>query len=380
MSPRHTKPLIRTGCALGALFAIAMAQVAAVAQPAPASSAVPAGSGSAVPAGSGSAARPAPTTAQKPTASPAAVASAAPAAVAQTAEPSTLAQRLTKQRQVVAELINRVQRLEGRHRLTQAQSQHRTDEINAASALLGSYGDRAAAITAARKNSPTSDALVRATQDENALALDLDKVETMLAAQSADVTAIEKATGWDLVETILEARCATAICFNNGSTKNWLGIEPLVELPVGKSFAIGHTSLSDWVNNHELHVDLAAGIRVWMFRDVVSFSMYLSKPLSDTPVRLEGSSFVYPGSSIRRPYPGAALGLLFDSIWIGFDRDELRNGDSQTNRDATGGSLNSAYPPNEVISSSWTVTVALQPVTAFRTAIGTAVQASKEGR
>jgi hypothetical protein len=263
--------------------------------------------------------------------------------------------------------------------LTRTQSQRRTDEIDAASALLSSFADRSTAIADARTKAPPPDALTLK-QNEQALGNDLTIVEKSLAGQSADVTALEKATGWELVGTILEARCATAICFDNGTTKNWLGIEPLVELPVGKSFAIGHTSLSDWVNNHELHVDLAAGIRIWMFRDIVSFSLYLSKPLSDTPVRLEGSSFVYPGSSIRRPFPGASIGLLFDSLWIGFDRDELRNGDGQADHDATGGSLNSAYPPNEVISSSWTVTVAIQPVTAFRTAIGTAVQASKEGR
>jgi hypothetical protein len=71
------------------------------------------------------------------------------------------------------------------------------------------------------------------------------------------------------------------------------------------------------------------------------------------------------------------VGLFFDSIWIGIDRDELRNGDGQDQQGQASGALNPFYPPNEVISSAWTVTIALQPVTAFRTAIGTAVQATK---
>jgi hypothetical protein len=70
-----------------------------------------------------------------------------------------------------------------------------------------------------------------------------------------------------------------------------------------------------------------------------------------------------------------AIGLLYDSIWLGFDRDELRNGDANDKS-----ALNPDYPPNQSISSTWTVTLALQPVTAFRSAIGAAVHSSNQNK
>jgi hypothetical protein len=183
----------------------------------------------------------------------------------------------------------------------------------------------------------------------------------------------ESTAGWLLVDQLLSARCATAICFSNGSKRHWLGIEPLVELPIGIGFAVSSSALGDYVNNHDIRVDLAAGVRLWLFRDVISISIYFGKPLIDSSIRLEGSSFTYSGTAVRRPFPGFALGFLFDSIWIGFDRNELRNGDG---KDVS--ALNPEFPPNEVVSSAWTITLALQPVTAFRTAIGTAVRAHED--
>lgn len=172
-----------------------------------------------------------------------------------------------------------------------------------------------------------------------------------------------------VVDQILHARCKAAICFGE---RMQVGIEPLVELPVGKSFSANRGPLADYVNNHDIKIDLAAGVRVWAFRDMVSLSIYLSKPLSDRSVRLPGSAFDYPPSALRRPYPGLALGLLYDTIWLGLDRDELRNTDS-----TSGVAHDPAYPPNGIIGASWTLTLALQPVTAFRTSIGAAVNNTK---
>lgn len=206
---------------------------------------------------------------------------------------------------------------------------------------------------------------------------DIGEVTAAVAWLQADAKLVMQSTvGNSLVDTLLQARCRTAICFDNGEEqKYWLGIEPIVELPVGKSFGVGRSSLADYVNNHELRVDLAAGLRVWFFRDVFSVSVYISKALTDASVRIEGSPFVYPGSAVKRPYPGLALGLFYDSLWVGFDRDELRNGDA----DDQAGS-NPDFPPNELVSATWTVTLALQPVTAFRAAIGTAVESSTKSR
>ncbi len=180
-------------------------------------------------------------------------------------------------------------------------------------------------------------------------------------ADSAKSKSETSDSGSSAITVLLDSRCRVAFCFNN----NAVGIEPLIELPIGKSFSLNSGGVSDYVNNHDLKIDFAAGLRVWIYQDWLSFAVYLSKPLSDRPVRIPGSSFEYPSSALRRPYPGVALGLLFDSLWVGLDRDELRNPDSTTgvNRDPT-------YPPNALVGASWTVTVALQPITAFRTGIG----------
>lgn len=171
------------------------------------------------------------------------------------------------------------------------------------------------------------------------------------------------------VDFYLKARCTTALCFDDNM---WVAVEPLIELPVGKSFGTGSGSLVNFINNHEIKVDLAAGFRLWLFRDLISVALYLSFPLTTSGIRLEGSSFTYPAASIRRPYPGFAFGLLYDIIWIGIDHDELRNGDS-----VDSSAYNPAFPANARVSSCTTVTVALQLVTATRALFGAIAQKSK---
>jgi hypothetical protein len=191
---------------------------------------------------------------------------------------------------------------------------------------------------------------------------ELLKTEGDLAEAEGKLKAFVSQYGAPLVDELLRARCQVAICFGENRA---VGIEPLVELPIGKSFSASTGPVADYVNNHDIQVDLAAGIRVWGFRDIVSLAVYLSRPLSDRSVRIPGSDFQYPSTALRRPYPGVALGLLWDSIWLGFDRDELRNPDS-----TVGVTRDPGYPPNALVGSSWTLTLALQPVTAFRTGIG----------
>ncbi len=204
----------------------------------------------------------------------------------------------------------------------------------------------------ASEPSPTSS--LADLQSEFAL---VDSAQAALAVVHAD-----QKSGAQVVKNLLDARCAVAICFGND---NAIGIEPLVELPVGKSFSVSSGPVADYVNNHDIRVDLAAGVRVWAFRDFVSLAVYLSTPLTDRGVRIPGSEFEYPATALRRPYPGVAIGALYDSIWIGFDHDQLRNPDS-----TSGTSHDPTYPPNALVGSSWTITLALQPVTAFRTGIG----------
>ncbi|HXK19384.1 MAG TPA: hypothetical protein VNG33_16350 [Polyangiaceae bacterium] len=307
-----------------------------------------------------------------------------------TAEPSALQVRIKAATDKASDIKENVGSLRDRHTITDSQANAYERQIASWVSTLGALDEQAGLVEAQKQKAKAATAAVPPAVDaggapaaptpaptdvvqsyEKALNTQTALAEAGLAAITAQLTEVSNATGWNLVGTLLRARCATAICFDNGAKKDWLGIEPLVELPVGKSLALSKSSLSDYVDNHELRIDLAAGARVWLFRDVVSVSLYISKPLTDGRIRLEGSPFVYPAASFRRPYPGIAVGLLFDSLWLGFDRDELRNGDGQ---DAM--AVNPDFPPNKVVSSTWTLTVALQPVTAFRTAIGTAVQAT----
>jgi hypothetical protein len=225
-----------------------------------------------------------------------------------------------------------------------------------------------------RKEAEDANVLLNAAQEEKdeaeAKAVDA-AVKVAVANQQAKRKPVEpRPEEKSGVEAYLKARCASALCFEAG----WIGIEPLVELPIAKSFAIGNGSLAQYVNNHDITLQLAAGIRVWAFSDLISFAAYLSVPLSSSAVRVEGSEFTYPGASIRRPYPGIAIGLLYDIVWIGFDHDELRNGDSS---DAS--AYNPEYPSNGRVSSCTTISIALQPVTAARALFG-AIRNESQGK
>jgi hypothetical protein len=260
--------------------------------------------------------------------------------------------------------------------LTQATAKGMGDKqaknLSAQSTALGKLLDSITQRLDALEGTPATQS---ASDEATSITRDVGAAADAVKAFSDTISAQTDVNGEDLVDVLLSSRCQTAICFDSGTSKNWLGIEPLVELPVGKSFAVGRSAMSDYVNNHDLRVDLAAGLRIWFLKDVLSASIYISKPLTDASVRTGGSAFVYPGSAVHRPYPGVAIGLLYDSIWLGFDRDELRNGDANDKS-----ALNPDYPPNQSISSTWTVTLALQPVTAFRSAIGAAVHSSNQNK
>lgn len=174
----------------------------------------------------------------------------------------------------------------------------------------------------------------------------------------------------DALRSAREGRCRTAICW--GSDYKW-AIEPLAELPVGKTFSLSHKSdLGNYINNHNYSASLAAGIRVWLFHDLVSVAMYISTPLGgDDTVRVRGSSYEFPATKIKRPYPGFALGLLADTLWIGFDHEQLRNGDSDAGRDPS-------FPRNAVVDRVWTLTVSIATITAIRNGLGIATSDNED--
>jgi hypothetical protein len=162
-----------------------------------------------------------------------------------------------------------------------------------------------------------------------------------------------------------KARCATAICFGESYK---FALEPLIELPIGKSFTSnGLGALANFENSHDVSATFTAGARFWVFYDLISFSLYLSKPVFSQAgtLRVAGSAFEYSADNVRRPYPGFAIGLLADVVWIGFDIDELRNGDTDATHDPR-------FPRNAVVSRAPVFTIALAPVTLARNALGNA--------
>jgi len=178
---------------------------------------------------------------------------------------------------------------------------------------------------------------------------------------------------WVTPAALITGRCITALCFNANHQVGWLGIEPLVELPIGEEFTLNSGGLASYINNTDLKISFSAGLRVWILQDWLSFSVYISQPVTpkDSKVRLMGSTYEYPAAYVRRPYPGFALGLFFDTLWIGLDRDELRNGSDGSQN------INPQYPPNALVAGVWSWTIAIQPFTTFRTGLGTALSNKK---
>lgn len=174
----------------------------------------------------------------------------------------------------------------------------------------------------------------------------------------------------DILAGARKARCYTALCFGKNDE---FGLEPLVELPIGKTFAItGHNSgaLGAWIDSHDLSVSFSGGLRFWFDYDMFSVSLYFSEPLNNLKtLHVAGSSFDYPASNIRRPYPGIALGFLGDTLWLGFDYQDLVNGDTPQHADPN-------YPLDAPVSQAVSVTIGLATITAIRNGIG-AYQAQK---
>lgn len=165
----------------------------------------------------------------------------------------------------------------------------------------------------------------------------------------------------------LRSRCKIALCFafeSRGDTHYW-GLEVLTELPTGLSIAglRQKSSLARYLNSTPGSVSLKGGVRFILPDDWVSIGVYMStRDFSDAAaVRVRGRNFDYPAGSIRRPYPGAALGLFGDLLWLGFDIEELQN---------AGDTLDPAYPPNEPVSRAMTFTVALPLVSVLHQILG----------
>ncbi|HRG96615.1 MAG TPA: hypothetical protein PLR99_10220 [Polyangiaceae bacterium] len=188
------------------------------------------------------------------------------------------------------------------------------------------------------------------------------------AARKAVDGAENKASGphegfVDRMAPARKARCHTAYC-SGGTDGTKYGVEPMLDLPIGASVSFGDSGLGAFANSADLSISFTAGVRFWMFYDLVSLSMFFGKPVFNgrSTIQLSGSGYEHPVSSIRRIGPSFALGLANDIVFIGGGYDVLING-SGTSRD-----LN--FGPNEVLSRALTLTLGLAPFTAVRNVMG----------
>lgn len=162
------------------------------------------------------------------------------------------------------------------------------------------------------------------------------------------------------------ARCKTAYCFGGDGTE--YAFEPMLELPIGTSFAFGEGALARFANGNDFSIQFTAGLRFWMMNDYLSLSVYFARPVftgNDTVV-VPGSSTTHPASEIRRLGPSVALGLFGDILFVGAGFDQLRNGN--------GSSRDPAYEPNQVLSRAVTISIGIAPFTAIRNVAGASSQ------
>src|SRR5690606_31326975 len=116
--------------------------------------------------------------------------------------------------------------LRGKSLMSAYQARAYEEQILALIVLLDAQAERAATLEK-RKQSEDEGERDAARNAERGLSLEVAAAEKALNALSAQFDALAQSTGSALVDTMLRARCATAICFANGESKYWLGIEPL---------------------------------------------------------------------------------------------------------------------------------------------------------
>ena len=165
------------------------------------------------------------------------------------------------------------------------------------------------------------------------------------------------------------SRCSTAICWG---PSNKFAFEVLAEIPIGKSFAFPPSGLARYVNGSDIGVSFSAGLRFWSHWDWFSVAVFLSKPLitQNEIIHVSGSTHNFTTSQVRRPFPGIGVGLFGDILWLSIDYDQLRNGNS--------GDLRAPeFRPNDVVSHTGTITLAIAPVAGIRNGLGTLSQKNK---
>jgi hypothetical protein len=209
--------------------------------------------------------------------------------------------------------------------------------------------------------------LVRAKED---LEKKTERLAERMAAVHASLTLESSVTeltpGSDLaarLRGVRKVRCMTAYCWG-GVDGSQYAIEPIVDLPIGLSWAVGSGGLANYINGNRIDVSVSAGIRVWFAYDIASFGVLLARPslTNTTRIYTEYSDKVFTSNSVNRPYPTLVLGLWGDIFSITASYDQLRNTDGSN-------PVDSRFLPNEVLSRAFVFGISINTITAARNAI-----------
>jgi len=175
----------------------------------------------------------------------------------------------------------------------------------------------------------------------------------------------------DLGNAILENRCETAFCFGGEGEGMMFAVEPMLDLPIGKSFII-HQKARRRVKDlgrrvaegDALNLSLQAGARLWIYYDLVSIgALFLNVSLKkDIPT----GDKTFGGSALATPAPGVVIGFFADIIQLSLFRFTIRNDGTDYDIHASDGRTIAHYAPYAELSSGWMGTLSFAPFTALR--------------
>jgi hypothetical protein len=180
-----------------------------------------------------------------------------------------------------------------------------------------------------------------------------------------DVSVKPSRTLADRLRGAREVRCYTAYCWGGDGTK--YGVEPILDLPIGISWALGSGSLANYINANRVDVSVSAGLRVWFAYDIASVGVLIARPSlsNQASIELEHSDVAFQSAAVSRPFPTLVLGFWGDVFSLTASYDQLRNTDGS-------GAADPNYLPNAVLSRTVVLGLSINPFTAARNAVGAA--------
>jgi hypothetical protein len=178
----------------------------------------------------------------------------------------------------------------------------------------------------------------------------------------------------DFILPALKLRCKTAICLfgedGGEGTGKWFGVEPVLELPIGKTFYISGSpylsNATDYVKQitetDSLNVGVIAGVRLWFVYDLFSVGILLLNISAKNDIQVaEGPTVkTLSGSALRTATPGLTIGVFGDVVVFNVYKYVLRND----------GTAVGNVPPYGSLSGGTLASVAIAPFTLFKDLAG----------